>query len=305
MGRVLDRSRIRRGRTPRYVTWDELRQRFGCPVEALAPGVVVVAREPHGGIWSASSAAPLSPVLSGRLATLLGYVEQLGGRLRAEPWWAAISLDDAWLPAGGDGSGRPVLAFGRRVGDASTALLPDPHYVYSLGYLKTRVLLGVEDRAWSRKAPSAIYCGGRHGHELLRERLARLAPQMSAPVEVHLGGRVSRAQQLRHQMVVDVDGFARTWDAWAWKTRSRSAVLSQESVWESFFSVRFEPWQHFVPLANDLLDTEDKVLWCLANDSELHRIAERASAQARQVYHWADVMRRTREVLEQVVFTDT
>jgi hypothetical protein len=181
-----------------------------------------------------------------------------------------------------------------------------------MGYLKMGLQLRLGDRPWSRKTPGAIYCGGRHGvlegggaadsSELPRERLQRLAREMRVPIDVHLGGGISLAQQLRHQMVIDVDGFARTWDAWAWKTRSRSAVLSQESPWESFFSVQFEPWQDFVPVANDLLDTEDKVSWCLAHQSELRQIARRSRARARTVYSWAAVRGRTRESLEGVAF---
>lgn len=306
---MLDRRTVRRGRPPALVALEEFGESTGCDLGALPRGVVVVARDPARGRWWASSDGPLTDVLSARLGTLLAYVDQLGGRLENERWWTAVCLEDAWHPAADRDGSEPqrLLAFGRRAGDTSTALIPDTHYLYSLGYLKTSVLLRLGDRTWSRKAASAIYCGGRHGlpvegNELARERLQRLAQHMDVPVEVHLDGDVSLARQLAHRMVIDLDGYARTWDAWAWKTRSCSAVLSQESPWESFFSVQFEPWQHFVPLANDLLDTEEKVRWCLANDAELRQIAGRATERARLVYGWAAVKARTRRVIEELVF---
>jgi hypothetical protein len=311
---------IRRGITPAYVEPDVLSRRFGCDVVSTPPGVVVIAWDASARRWLATP--PQEQVRTARLETLLPFLGELGGRLRDEPWWSLVCVDDGW-PEGVELGGvaprlssrQPgVLAFGRHRGDTGVGLLPDTHYLYSWGYLKTRGRMVLEDRAWERKQPSAIFCGGRHGSPFSFERpttgrgsssrdeLERLAGELALPLEVHLGGRVSRAEQLKHRMLIDVDGHARTWDAWAWKLRSRSVVLSQTSVWDSFFSVEFRAGEHFVPLANDLSDLAEQVTWCLRNDEEAHLIAQRGRRRAAEVYAKAAVRRRARAAVEGVVF---
>lgn len=314
---------IRRGLVPNQVGLEVLRERFGSDVESAPPGVVVIAWDARDATWFTTP--PQTAVRSARLGTLLAYFSQLGGRIRSQTWWSVVCLDDAW-PEGVPfdpsvaasrpqlSSARPwVLGFGRHRGDDSVVLMPDTHYLYSLGYLKMRALLPLEDRSWARKLPTAIYCGGRHGSvnsfegpqhgsiEVPRERLERLVREQAVPVQVHLGAAVGRSAQLRHRMVLDIDGYARTWDAWAWKARSRSVVLSQSSVWESFFSVAFSPWEHFVPLANDLTDVEEQVSWCLLHDTAAQQIARRATRRAREAYAGAAVRQRVRAALEDVV----
>ncbi|HNY45337.1 MAG TPA: glycosyl transferase family 90, partial [Casimicrobium sp.] len=46
----------------------------------------------------------------------------------------------------------------------------------------------------------------------------------------------------------------------------------------------FQPWEHFVPVANDCADLAEKLQWCRDNDSECEAIAQRARAQATRVY---------------------
>lgn len=312
-----------------------LRDRFGCDVTILPDAVAVLAWSPADG-WAAS---PLrNAVHHDRLGSLVGFLDGIGGRLGSEPWWVLVCLDDGWRegtrpdqaatwasarrPAGGLAQGsmlthlsvkRPrVLCFGRLVGDSSAELIPEPHWLYSRYYARTRLQLPFEDRRWGRKAMTAVYAGGRNGRSESfldrslelgpREHLSRLVAIQRLDVTVALGGGLSRRAQLRHRWVLDIDGFARTWDAWAWKQRSRSVVLSQTSVWESYFTQRFEPWRHYVPISNDLSDLCSVLTWCRDNDAEAYAIALRGRRLAREVYSPKAVRDDTCRVLECMAF---
>ena len=116
-------------------------------------------------------------------------------------------------------------------------------------------------------------------------------------VEVHLGGTCPDRRQWRHRYLLDVDGYVRTYDAWAWKLMSGSVVLSQASPWDTFFTVQFEPWVHFVPVAEDFSDLAERLAWCRSNDDECHEIARRGAEQAHRVYSVAAATERTVDAL--------
>jgi hypothetical protein len=149
---------------------------------------------------------------------------------------------------------------------------------------------------WEEKQARAAFCAGDHGDvanyfpPLVPERphprryLKQIVEAAGLDVDVHLGKGVSLAQQLSHKWILDVDGFTRTWDAFAWKMQSGSVTLSTTSPWESFFTRLFEPWVHFVPIANDFADLAEKLDWCRAQDDECKQIAQRAQRRAESVY---------------------
>lgn len=111
-------------------------------------------------------------------------------------------------------------------------------------------------------------------------------------VDLYLGQNVSLSEQLSYRYIIDADGYARTWSAWAWKMMSGSTVLSLESPWTAFFTEQFSPWEHFVPIANDCSDLAEKLYWCRDNDTECQAIAKRACEHAKTVYDIASVTKQ-------------
>ncbi|MBK6395614.1 MAG: hypothetical protein IPF73_13735 [Betaproteobacteria bacterium] len=163
---------------------------------------------------------------------------------------------------------------------------------------------------------AAVYAGGAHGEianylappppgrEHPRRYLRALVEGVEGlPVDVHLAASIPRSQQMSYRWILDVDGQVRTWGAWAWKMASGSTVLSPASPWESFFTREFEPWVHFVPVANDFADLAERLAWCRDHDDECRRIAEAARLRAAEVYEpgrvAAEVARGFRERLAQ------
>ena len=219
----------------------------------------------------------------------------------------------AWVPAGDLGHATewrgapgelPILSPTRRWiacyaahrGDPSAIVLPEAHYLAHSGYAATFDGVRGSQIPWEARQARAIFCGGDHGESANylppavpgrphpRRYLKEVVDAGRLAVDVHLGSGVALAQQMSRKWLLDVDGFTRTWDAYAWKMQSGSVVLSAASPWESFFTRLFEPWVHFVPIANDFSDLADKLDWCRANDDECRSIAQRARKHAEWVY---------------------
>ena len=200
---------------------------------------------------------------------------------------------------------RWVACYGAHCDDPSAVLLPEAHYLMQHHYGPLFDAIRTGACPWQDKVAEAIFCGGDHGETLNyfpplvagrphpRKYLAFLAQETSLPLQVHLGGRVPQQEQMRYKYIMDVDGYARTWDAWAWKMFSGSTVLSMASPWVSFFTQLFEAWTHYVPIANDFSDLADKLEWCRDNDLTCQRIAQQAQQRAREVYKPEFVARHT------------
>ncbi|MDB2552868.1 glycosyl transferase family 90, partial [Paracoccus sp. (in: a-proteobacteria)] len=51
-----------------------------------------------------------------------------------------------------------------------------------------------------------------------------------------------------------------------------------EDDWQGFHSGLFQPWRHYVPLAQGCGDLAERLAWARANPAECGRISERARA---------------------------
>ena len=146
---------------------------------------------------------------------------------------------------------------------------------------KSRAVLGAGDHGESRNlfAPLA-------DHSVYPRRLFKaVVTEQKLDVDRVLGQPISRSEQLAYRYIVDVDGFARIGDAWAWKMMGGSTVLSVQSPWISFFSEPFTPWEHDVPVNNNCFDLAEKLEWCRDHVVECAAIAQRAGERASVVYN--------------------
>ena len=189
-----------------------------------------------------------------------------------------------------------IACFGAHHGDPSALLFPDAHYFSHNFYQQLFADVSRASLPWNQRRSRAVLACGDHGERANffsipadpalhpRRQFRNVVLEQKLDADVYLGLQLSRAEQMTYKYIADVDGFARTWDAWAWKMMSGAVILSVESPWESFFSRSFQPWEHFVPVANDCSDLEQKLQWCRDNDRECESIAQRARMQAMRVY---------------------
>jgi hypothetical protein len=61
-----------------------------------------------------------------------------------------------------------------------------------------------------------------------------------------------------------------------WALFSNSVVMAQSPTKTSWaMEELLEPWKHYIPLADDLSDVEEKMQWVVDNDVEAQEIAQR------------------------------
>ena len=197
-----------------------------------------------------------------------------------------------------------VVCQGSHRGDPSACVVVDAHYLMQNNYVELFSEVQSHRIAWGSKKPRAVLAGADHGENanffvpsedatLNPRRLLRsTVANQNLTVDVYLGQNVSLGEQLSYRYIIDADGYARTWSAWAWKMMSGSTVLSLESPWTAFFTEQFLPWEHFVPVANDCSDLAEKLDWCRDNDTECQAIANRARERAMRVYDVNEVTSR-------------
>ncbi|RJK96656.1 hypothetical protein D3P06_17310 [Paracoccus aestuarii] len=61
---------------------------------------------------------------------------------------------------------------------------------------------------------------------------------------------------------------------------TNGVLLAEEDGWQVFYSGRFQPWRHYIPLARHCTDLREKLDWARANPGECRAISARARAEA-------------------------
>lgn len=73
--------------------------------------------------------------------------------------------------------------------------------------------------------------------------------------------------QARHKYIAVLRG-ADLGSSFFWTMNSGSLGLVMETPWESFASVHFKPWVHYVPFKVDMSDFNERLEWCNANPAD-------------------------------------
>jgi hypothetical protein len=111
---------------------------------------------------------------------------------------------------------------------------------------------------------------------------------------------IERHEMLKYKYVIDMDGNTSTWDATAWKLNSNSVILKVESCWRQWFYDGYLPWIHYVPVANDMSDLQEKYKWCEEHQEECEKIIENAKKLFQEVYLYQNVVNRTIRTLHTI-----
>lgn len=61
---------------------------------------------------------------------------------------------------------------------------------------------------------------------------------------------------------------------------SQSVLLKEEDGWEVFYSGRFKPWKHYIPLERYCADIQDKLAWARENPGKCKEMSAAARAEA-------------------------
>jgi hypothetical protein len=102
------------------------------------------------------------------------------------------------------------------------------------------------------------------------ERDAALAPWRGL-----FGARLDRAAQLQFRFIVCLEGNDYATGLF-WALQSNSVVLMPPPRWQTILHFGLKPWQHYIPLAEDLGDLEAKIAWGNAHVSACAAISAQA-----------------------------
>jgi len=80
-------------------------------------------------------------------------------------------------------------------------------------------------------------------------------------------------KQIQYKYHIDLDGVTSTFPALQWKLLTGSLVFKQTSDNVMWFHSELIPFQHFIPVHNDLRDLNEKIAWAREHDLEAKQIA--------------------------------
>ena len=120
----------------------------------------------------------------------------------------------------------------------------------------------------SKNNPEYIDAGFTHIHDHFFEQTKEVLRSTG------LVSFLNPKDQMQYKYLLDIDGVTFAYPAAYHKFLSNSLVMKQNSDNVMWFSSRLIPWEHFVPVHNDLRDVKEKVQWARENDGEAKKIAD-------------------------------
>lgn len=161
------------------------------------------------------------------------------------------------------------------------------------------------DISWNEKKESALWRGNLtdvgmpgdyspHLRECPRFKISELSVQhpqlvnagicsadspetISALSHAHvIRGPRSKRDHLHHKYLPVLDGHMCTYPGYQWRLLSNSVAFKQESDQIQWFYGGLEPYQHYVPIRNDLSDLLSQIDWAKAHDGDAQAISARA-----------------------------
>jgi hypothetical protein len=102
---------------------------------------------------------------------------------------------------------------------------------------------------------------------------------------------------LNYRFQIDIDGNSNSWSLFV-KLLMGSCVLKVVSNWRQWYYDNLRPWEHYVPVQNDLSDLEERIEWCLENEESAWEIAENGRKFANEISLGTEMPRAAATVLK-------
>jgi len=193
-------------------------------------------------------------------------------------------------------SNKYVLAQNNQAGTAFTAAMPDRYYFYLNRYNEYRSIH--EGIQFSTKKDEIVYGSNPRGNKYVftNRRDIEASPREyfysdAVPKTNIVAPKwVKRSDMVRYKYILDIDGNASTWDATAWKLNSGSVILKVDSGWNQWFFDKYKPWEHYVPVKDDMSDLQQQFDWCKNHQAECEQMVRRCKQLFQEVYRFHNVM---------------
>jgi hypothetical protein len=209
-----------------------------------------------------------------------------------------------------------IVTFSKYIND-NTICIPDFHYIKSNGYKNIIKLIDNNFVDWNNKINKCVWRGS-HSSDLYynfidyqnREGVKNILYLDDIDIYITNGPRnyfidlynkskfinidyksnyLSIENQLKYKYILDIDGWACTWDATFWKLYSGSVLLKQKSVWKQWYYDELIEYVHYVPFANDFSDLNEQIQWCINNDDKCQEIINNSRKFVLDKLNWNQV----------------
>ena len=90
-----------------------------------------------------------------------------------------------------------------------------------------------------------------------------------------LSKSMTMEEQSTYKYIIHVQGHVQAFRL-SIELAMNSVILLVESKYKLWYESLLKPWVHYVPVSSDLSDLDERIQWCLANDSECQKIAKQA-----------------------------
>ena len=197
-----------------------------------------------------------------------------------------------------------VLAQSTHPDTAYTIAVPDRYYYELNQYnLYRSIHRGIP---FKNKISKIVYAGNDRGskYNFTKRRDISVSQRAyfssdSVPKEnIHAPSQIERNDMINYKYILDIDGNASTWDATAWKLNSGSVILKTDSNWEQWFYEEYKPWVHYVPVADDFSDIQERYKWCEANPEKCEEMIRKAKELFQTIYRHENVLKYVNNLLD-------
>lgn len=108
----------------------------------------------------------------------------------------------------------------------------------------------------------------------------------------------SKEEHLRYKYQPVFDGHMCTYPGYQWRLLSSSVACKQDSLQEQWFYRALLPYVHYIPIAQDGTDIEEKIAWAEAHPLEVEAIVQNAQKFVRENLLYEDGYRYLYLVLQ-------
>ena len=199
-----------------------------------------------------------------------------------------------------------VLGQNVQTGTAYTFAVPDRYYFCLNLYNQYRSYhLGIPFK--SKKSQIVYASRPRGSHFNFTKRRDIFMPQRDyfysdavPKTNIHIPGEIACQEMIYYKYLLDIDGWGSTWEATAWKLNSGSVILKTASGWNQWFSDKYLPWIHYVPVEDDFSNLQEQFAWCEAHQDECEAMIRRCKKLFQEVYRFSAVVNYVEGVLRQL-----
>lgn len=213
----------------------------------------------------------------------------------------------------------PIFGFAKNPAlQKKTILFPDYEALQGHVQALEQIASGKEKYPWKKKESRAFWRGATSGAlfsaanflELPRAKLVSLSLHSPNEVDARFtfvaqctdpqnlgqtypeffskGIQIKKHLQYKYQLLLDGNSCA--YGRAYWQLFSECPIFKQESPYVQWYYGNLKPFEHYIPLRQDISDLIEKIQWAKTHDREVQQIAQNAYKFAQDHLNYVDIL---------------